>query len=105
MTGFSIVSTTTAKAEDAKAIARALVTEKLAACVQIMPVGSTYIWQGTLEETAEWLLLCKIRSDDYSLVEAAILALHGYDTPEILATPVGAGFEPFLDWIVATTAR
>ena len=103
MTAAAIVTTTVATAADAKRIAHALVTDRLAACVQILPIESVYRWQGSVEEAAELMLVCKIGADRYLEVEAAILALHGYHTPEIVATPVLAGHRPYLDWVAAST--
>ena len=100
-----MVTTTVAKTEDATALARTLVRDRLAACVQIVPVGSVYRWNDGIEEAAEWMLVCKIRTSDYARVEAAILALHNYDTPEIVATPILEGFQPYLDWITTSTRR
>jgi periplasmic divalent cation tolerance protein len=103
--GFAVVTTTVDKAEDAKTIARALVKGRYAACVQILPLGSIYRWKDAVEENQEWMLICKIRAADYGDVEAAILDLHQYETPEIIAVPVQGGFQPYLDWINASTKR
>lgn len=94
-----MVSTTVGSEADAKAMARALVEARLAACVQIMPVTSVYRWEGSLEETAEHLLLCKIAAADFAAVEAAIRTRHGYDVPEIVLTEIAAGSAPYLDWL------
>ena len=102
---FAAVTTTVASDDEARAIAHALVTEKLAACVQILRADSVYTWRGAIETSAEWMLICKIRAEDYADVEAAILGLHSYETPEIVATPILDGFQPYLDWIASTTAR
>jgi periplasmic divalent cation tolerance protein len=102
---FAVVTTTVANAEEAAAMARALVSGQYVACVQILAVGSVYTWKGVVEENPEWLLICKIRAADYGDVEAAILALHRYETPEILAVPILDGFQPYLDWIAASTVR
>jgi len=105
MTSYAMVTTTVATQEEATAIAQALVRDKLAACVQILAANSVFTWKGAIEEAAEWLLTAKIRADDYAVVEAAILSLHGYETPEIVATPIIDGFQPYLDWIAASTLR
>jgi len=102
---FAVVTTTVTTSEDASALARALVEGQFAACVQIVNVGSVYTWKGMVEEHPEWMLICKIRAADYGDVEAAILALHSYETPEILAVPVLDGFQPYLDWVAAATVR
>ena len=100
-----MVMTTVATAEEGKAIGRALVEARLAACVQILPIDSVYGWNGRIEEATERLLVCKIRLEAYEAVEAAIAARHAYDVPEIIAVPVTRGFAPFLNWIGAETAR
>ena len=86
-------------------IARALVAEKLAACVQRLPIESTYRWKGEVETAPEALLLIKIRAADYAAVEEAIRALHDYETPEIIALPVAQGFAGYLSWIEEVTQR
>lgn len=86
-------------------IAAALVSERLAACVQKLPIESTYRWKGQVETAQEVLLLIKIRNADYATVEDRILALHDYETPEILALPVAAGFSGYLSWIDEAVRR
>ena len=86
-------------------IARALVAEKLAACVQRLPIESTYRWKGEVETAQEALLLIKIRATDYAAVEQAIRALHDYEMPEIIALPVAEGFAGYLSWIDEVTRR
>jgi periplasmic divalent cation tolerance protein len=81
-------------------MAKALVEKRLAGCVQIVgPITSTYWWQGEVEMADEWLCLIKSRRDIYPQLEAAIQAIHPYDTPEILATPVAAGNPDYLQWL------
>ncbi len=86
-------------------IAETLVRERLAACVQKLPVESTYRWKGEIETALEVLLLIKIRNADYATVEERILALHDYETPEIVALPVAAGFAGYLSWIDEAVRR
>ncbi len=105
MTQYALVLTTVSSREEAKTIAQVLVRDKLAACVQIVAANSVFSWKGAVEEATEWLLTAKIRADAYAIVEAAILGLHSYETPEIVATPIIDGFQPYLDWIAASTAR
>ncbi len=100
-----MLTSTTGSEEEARAIARALVEAKLAACVQVGPVASLYAWDGVVEEAAEWRLTGKIRADDYPAVEAAILSLHSYQVPEIVFMVVEGGFTPYLDWVAETTQR
>ena len=99
MTGFGVVSTTVGSDAEARAMARALVEARLAACVQIMPVASVYRWEAKIEEAAEHLLLCKIAAADFNAVEAAIRARHGYDVPEIVMTEIAEGSAAYLAWL------
>ncbi|QAY97297.1 divalent-cation tolerance protein CutA [Methylovirgula ligni] len=86
-------------------IAETLVSERLAACVQKLPIESTYRWKGEIETAQEVLLLIKIRNADYATVEERILTLHDYETPEIVALPVAAGFAGYLSWIDEAVRR
>jgi periplasmic divalent cation tolerance protein len=100
---YAIVLTTCDDRDRAKAIARALVEKRLAACVQILPIDSVYSWEGQIEEAAELLLLCKIKRADYADVAAAIQASHNYTTPEIVEIPIEAGSADYLAWIDKVT--
>lgn len=94
------VVTTTERREDAERIARMLVEERLAACVQIIgPIGSTYRWQGAIETADEWQCWAKSRRDLYQEIEQAIARLHPYEVPEILAVPVLEGSAAYLAWL------
>ena len=96
------IITTTATRAEALRLARALVEQRLAACVQIDgPLTSVYRWQGAIEEAEEWRCLIKTGAALYPQVEAAIRALHSYATPEILAVPVVAGNADYLAWLEA----
>ena len=97
------VLTTTASADEAKALATALVERRLAACAQSLPIMSCYAWQGEIRHDAEILLLIKTRRELYERVEAAIRELHSYETPEIVALPLVAGSSAYLDWIQDST--
>lgn len=101
---YSVVLTTTGSQQEANRLSELLVREKLAACVQTMPITSTYIWKGQLNQDSEWLLLIKTRSEIFDKLEAFILANHSYDTPEIIQLPVEAGYSGYLDWIQENTA-
>ena len=92
-------------ADTASRIAQALVDERLAACVNVLPgVHSVYRWQDTVEHAGEVLLLIKTRGEHLQAVSARIQALHPYELPEVLAVEVAGGSQPYLDWIVAQTA-
>jgi periplasmic divalent cation tolerance protein len=88
----------------AEKIARALVEQKLAACVNILAgCSSVYRWQGKVETADEVPLLVKTRGEIYAEVEAAIKSLHPYELPEIVAVPVAHGSSEYLEWINAST--
>lgn len=94
------VQTTVSERADAERIAASLVAQRLAACVKILgPVESTYRWKGKIESSQEWQCTIKTLLDRYADVEQAIRALHSYDEPEIVALPIVAGSESYLQWI------
>ena len=103
---FIQVSTTTDQREDAERIAREIVEQRLAACVQILgPIASTYWWQGKIESAPEWLCLIKTRKDLYEELERAIKAIHPYETPEIIAVPLIAGSADYVAWVEQETNK
>ena len=88
----------------AERIARTLVEQRLAACVnRLAPVHSTYRWEGAVEHALEVPLLIKTTRERYPELESAIRALHPYSVPEIIAVPIAIGFAPYLRWIEAET--
>jgi periplasmic divalent cation tolerance protein len=72
---------------------------KLAACVQMFPVNSRYVWKGEMREDREILLLIKCRRARYADVERAILENHSYELPKILLTPALGGYVKYLKWM------
>ncbi|MBW6466404.1 MAG: divalent-cation tolerance protein CutA [Brevefilum sp.] len=102
-TSYSIIFTTVGSQEEAEQLAAVLVRERLAACVQVAAIDSTYIWQDTLQQEPEWLLLIKTRADLYPQVEEALHAHHTYDTPEIIQMPILRGSAAYLGWIDENT--
>ena len=106
MSGHLVVLSTVAKAEDAERIGRALVEGGLAACVNVLPaVTSIYRWKGKLEREEERLLVIKTRADRFEALREALVALHPYEVPEVLALPVAAGHAPYLEWLDAGVER
>ena len=100
------VSTTVEKKEDADRIARTLVEDRVAACVQVIgPVKSTYWWKGNVEEASEWLCVMKTREKLYADLEASLKAVHPYEVPEIVAVPVVKGSVVYLRWIEEETKK
>lgn len=85
-------------------LARALVEERLAACVSALPgMRSTYRWQGRIESADEVLLLVKTASDRLDALTARIRALHPYELPEVLAVEVRAGLPAYMEWVADET--
>ncbi len=85
--------------------ARSLVRRRLAACVQVLgPIHSVYRWRGKVEESAEWLCLAKTTAARYPRLEAALLRLHPYDTPEVVALPLAEGHSRYLKWLARSVA-
>ena len=101
---YGVLLTTTPNREEAATIAKLLIEEKLAACVQLLPIESFYAWQGKTQNEAEILLLVKTRSALFEQAIARIKAAHSYTVPEIVALPFSAGFAGYLDWIGEVTA-
>jgi len=97
--------TTTPTREEAQKLARLLIEEKLAACVQLLPIESFYVWQGQAQNEAEVLLLIKTRSALFEKAAARIKAVHSYTVPEIVAMPFSAGFAGYLNWIEDVTGN
>lgn len=100
MANFVQVITTVVSKDEAERIARALLEQRLAACVQIVgPIESLYWWQGTLNKSEEWLCIAKSELELLSKIEETMTALHSYEVPEILAVPLVAGSENYLRWL------
>ncbi|NMP31769.1 divalent-cation tolerance protein CutA [Thalassotalea sp. M1531] len=87
----------------AEEIAKVLVSEQLAACVNIMPgVTSIYQWQGKIEQDEEVMLLIKTSANLFGKLSNKIKQLHSYDVPEIVALDIQQGDEGYLDWITGS---
>ncbi len=98
-----IVLTTAASPGEASRLARTLVEEHLAACATLIPsVQSFYHWEGQLETSTETLLLLKTGPEQLAALEARLLALHSYQTPEFVVLAVEAASQPYVDWLRAT---
>jgi len=97
-----LVLVTVPTAEQAAALARALVEERLAACGNVVPgLRSIYRWEGQVHDEAEALLLLKTTRARFEPLRQAVLRLHPYQVPEVLALPVEAGSAPYLEWLAA----
>ncbi|CAN5707480.1 divalent-cation tolerance protein CutA [soil metagenome] len=97
-----IIVLVTCQPDDANKLATDLVTERLAACVNVVPsVLSIYQWKEKIEKDTESILIIKSHRDLFSLLEARIKELHKYDVPEIVSLPIEAGHAPYLNWLNA----
>jgi len=95
-----VALTTVATAEDGERIARALVERRLAACVNVVPgVVSVYRWKGEVCRDEERLLVVKTRRDRLEALREALVSIHPYELPELVALPVEAGHGPYLAWL------
>jgi periplasmic divalent cation tolerance protein len=99
------VRITAPDAEVADRVARLLVDDRLAACVQQLPVTSTYVWEGSVERSSEILLLAKTTTERFDAVCTAVTRVHPYDVPEILAVPVSAALDAYEKWVEESVAH
>lgn len=97
------IQVTCGSLDEADRIADALVERRLAACVQQLPIRSTYRWDGEVQHDDEILLLVKTRAARFDDVAAAVRELHSYDVPAITAVPIVSGSDDYLAWIDAET--
>lgn len=102
-----IVLITAPSIEVAEKIARNLVEQRLAACVNILPqIRSIYAWEGQVNDEPEILLIAKTQANLFeNQFISAVRALHPYQVPEIIAVPVSAGFAAYLQWIGQETSQ
>ncbi|MDR5683132.1 MAG: divalent-cation tolerance protein CutA [Armatimonadota bacterium] len=86
--------------DEASRIARALVEERLAACVNVVPgIRSVYRWREAIEEADELLLVAKTTAASFERLRERVLALHSYEVPEIVALPIESGHPDYLMWM------
>lgn len=93
------VFTTVSTADQAEALARATVERRLAACVQVEAIHSTYHWQGKVASASEMRLMLKTSRSLYPALEAALRELHPYDVPAIFALPVSEALPEYAAWL------
>jgi periplasmic divalent cation tolerance protein len=106
MTDKIVVLSTCGSAEEAEKIARALVERRLAACVNIVPgARSIYRWKGAVEDATEWLLVIKSRRPLFEPLLEELRRVHSYETPEVIALPIVAGAQSYLEWLESETAQ
>jgi len=106
MTQYCLVLVTCQSQSEARKIGQALVKQKMAACVNIIPkVNSLFFWKKKLTEEKEILLLIKTRKALFSKLSASVRKLHSYEVPEIIALPVLAGEKNYLSWMAKETGK
>lgn len=104
MTEFCTIYTTTDSAEEAEALARTLLEERLIACANVVPgVTSYYRWQGRVESDSELAVLFKTRRTLADAVVARLKAIHSYDVPCVTVWPIVAGEAAYLEWVAEET--
>jgi periplasmic divalent cation tolerance protein len=97
-----VVLCTVGKVEDAEWMAREVVERHLAACVNVLPpMTSVYRWKGEIERTEEVLMVIKTTADRFDALREAILSMHNYELPEVIAIQITAGHAPYLAWLDA----
>lgn len=100
-----VVTTMPGGEDDAAALARTLVGERLAACVQVRaPMTSVYRWNGTVEQETERQIVIKTTRARVAALEVRLRALHTYEVPEFLVLSVDGGSEAYLRWVAEETA-
>jgi periplasmic divalent cation tolerance protein len=99
-----LVLVTAGNESEAARIARVLVDESLAACVNILPIRSVYRWRDAVEDEPEFLLLIKTRASLLGRVERRVIELHSYEVPEVLTLALSGGSAAYLGWLFESTA-
>ena len=101
-----VVFLTASDQDEATRLADALVEGRLAACVQVLPqMQSVYQWKGKVERQNEVLLIAKTTAANFAELETKVRQLHSYETPEIVAVPIVAGSDDYLEWLTANSSR
>ena len=101
---YLVVFITTSSYDEARKIADALVVQKKAACVNIVPkVNSLFRWKGKIEEAEESLMVVKTRAELFPDVASTVKSIHSYEVPEIIALPIVEGNADYLSWLKEET--
>ena len=96
---YGVVLVTVSSLSEGQAIATALIEDKLAACVNLLPIDSIYLWQGEIQQDREYQLIIKTDLNKVAELAAKIKTLHSYEVPEIIALPIVDGSQAYLDWV------
>ena len=104
MTDYIVVFVTCASEKEGEKIGQALLEEKLAACVNIVPgLKSLFRWKGKISTEQEVLLIIKTKDTLFEKLKKRVIELHSYEVPEIIALGVLAGYEKYLEWLKKET--
>ena len=99
-----LVVLVTCPPDKAQAIANALVEERVAACVNVVPgLSSVYRWKGVVHTDSESLLIVKSTRERFEALKQAVLRHHPYELPEVIAVPVDRGHTPYLEWVIESS--
>lgn len=103
---FFMVWITVPNEEEGERIAKTLIEEQLVACANLVPhVRSFFVWENTFSEEKEVLLILKTRASLFHNLEKRVREIHSYKVPEIIATPIERGFQPYLEWVSQSTKQ
>lgn len=102
---YIVIMTSCSDKETKKKIIDKLLSEKLAACIQVLDIKSYYTWKGKVENSDEFLLLIKTRKSLFSKAKASIKENHNYDTPEIISLDIEDGHRDYFQWINEVTFK
>ncbi len=106
MSLFSIALCTCDNIETAQKIAKSVVEQKLAACVNILPsIQSLYTWNNQIEQSEEVLMILKTPSTLIEKLKQTVISLHPYDVPEFICLDITHGHQPYLDWLATSTQK
>lgn len=106
MSDLWVVLVTCSSLKEAEKIGRALVKDRLAACVNVIPeMKSFFFWERKLSREAEYLLIVKTRKKLFQKLAIRVKRLHSYQVPEIIALPIVAGEKKYLDWVKKETRK
>jgi len=101
-----LVLSTFPDVEKARLVGQQLITEKLAACVSLLPkTQSFFMWEGAMQSASEVLALMKTTASAYPALEARLNELHPYEVPEIIAVPVQSGSPAYVNWVEALCSQ
>jgi periplasmic divalent cation tolerance protein len=104
-TGCVVVLTTVGRSTDSHTLASTLVTERLAACVNVLgEMDSIYRWQGAVETERERQIIIKTTAERLPMLQARVHELHPYEVPEFVVVPVVGGTEKYLNWLRESTS-